>query len=109
MKIKIHNYPTKILPNPIFKVIEKKKNADCHGKLESAMDEIKRIYWYEKELMISIPMLYMSAATFELVESLSMLMKSTGEHIKSLEAQFPEIMQEPESKTFKSVTFKDIV
>ena len=109
MKTKSYNYPAKILHNPIIKVVEKKKTADRQAKLEAAMNEIKRIYWYEKELMIAIPMLYMSAATFELVESLSMFMKSTGEHIKSLEEQFPEIVQEPKNKTFKSVTHKDVV
>jgi ferritin-like metal-binding protein YciE len=58
------------------------------------MNELKKIYWHEKQLLIAIPMLISYATTFELVESLTVLSKYTHAHIKLLEEQFPEIDRE---------------
>lgn len=58
---------------------------------ENPITEIKNIYWYEKQLMIAIPLLISSANTLELVESLTILSKYTKAHMKKLEKQFPEI------------------
>lgn len=58
---------------------------------ETAIKELKKIYWYEKQLLIAIPMLLSGTTTFELVESLNVLSKHTEAHIKSLELDFPGI------------------
>lgn len=58
---------------------------------ETAVNELKKIYWYEKQLLIAIPMLLSAATTSELVESLTALSKHTKAHIKSLESNFPGI------------------
>lgn len=61
--------------------------VDC----ETAVNELKKIYWYEKQLLIAIPMLLQSASTSELTASLTALSKYTKAHISSLEAVFPGI------------------
>ncbi len=54
------------------------------------MQELNNIYWYEKELLIAIPMLITNATTSELKESLTLLITSTSEHLKLLEKKFPQ-------------------
>ena len=70
-------------------IVERKKTFDSVRECKLAMDEIKKIYIYEKELLIVIPLLMRGATTFELVESLTVLNKYTAEHIKRLETNFP--------------------
>jgi ferritin-like metal-binding protein YciE len=77
---------------------------------ENAMAELKKIYWHEKETLIAIPILLSCATTFELVESLILLMRHTREHIKALEEKFPNIGQPSHvKKTYKSLSYKDLV
>lgn len=68
--------------------VEKKKLFDNVRKLELAIDELKSIHLYEKQLLIAIPILLKSATSSELIETLSMLNKYTTEHVKKLEANF---------------------
>lgn len=58
---------------------------------ETAVNELKKIYWYEKQLLIAIPMLLRSANSTELTEALTLLSKHTKAHITSLESEFPGI------------------
>lgn len=58
---------------------------------ETAINELKKIYWYEKQLLIAIPMLLQDASNIELIESLTALSKHTKTHIRSLEIDFPGI------------------
>lgn len=58
---------------------------------ETAINELKKIYWYEKQLLIAIPMLLSTAKNPELIESLTALSKHTKAHIESLELEFPGI------------------
>ena len=110
MKNKAYNYLTKTSHNHVHISVERKKIADSDAKCEAAMKELKRIYWYEKELLIVIPILLRSAVTFELVDSLTLLTKYTREHIRSLEQQFPDIGKTaPEKRTYKPVSYSDIV
>lgn len=62
---------------------------------DTSLTKLKDIYWYEKQLMIAIPMLISSATTSELAESLTVLAKYTRAHMKKLEKQFPGIDKIP--------------
>jgi ferritin-like metal-binding protein YciE len=57
------------------------------------MNELKKIYWHEKELLIAIPMLISNATTFELVEMLTVQIIYLRKHLKELERKFPFINQ----------------
>ncbi|UPT71209.1 MAG: hypothetical protein M0D53_02030 [Flavobacterium sp. JAD_PAG50586_2] len=77
---------------------KKSEEADCDQtplhmaiSCETAVNELKKIYWYEKQLLIAIPMLLSGATTLELVESLTVLSNHTTAHIKLLESEFPGI------------------
>jgi ferritin-like metal-binding protein YciE len=106
---KSYHYPTKTSHNQILTIVKSKQIADSNAKCQAAMAELKRIYWNEKQLMIAIPMLISCATTFELVDSLTLLMEHTRKHVKALEDQFPEIAQVEIDKTYKNVSYKDIV
>ena len=53
------------------------------------MAELKKIYWFEKELLIVLPILISSASTFELVELLTIQNNYLKKHISELERNFP--------------------
>ena len=91
MKNKTATYLTKIQNQQ--STVEKKRLFDSVRKCEMAMDELKKIYWHEKQLLIVIPLLMRGATTFELVESLTVLSKYTTNHIKTLETNFPSIAE----------------
>ncbi|WP_293875680.1 hypothetical protein [Flavobacterium sp.] len=91
MKTVLNIYPNKILNNHIIRKMDKNKHVSNEVLRKEAINELKRIYWYEKELLIVIPMLLKSATTFELVDSLTLLHQYTREHIKVLEKKFPKI------------------
>ena len=55
------------------------------------VDELKEIYFAEKALIISIPIMIKKAATKELVDSLTTHYEFTKEHIKRLEDIFSSI------------------
>lgn len=55
------------------------------------MDELKEIYFSEKALLISIPLLIKTAATEEIADALSVHLKFTIDHIKRLEEFFNSI------------------
>lgn len=55
------------------------------------VDELKEIYFSEKALIISIPIMIKKAATKELVNALTIHYKFTKEHIKRLEDIFTSI------------------
>ena len=81
----------KISNNHIKGIMDKNKHIVNQVLCEQAINELKKIYWYEKELLIAIPMLIESATTFELVESLNLLNLYTKNHIKVVEKKFPKI------------------
>lgn len=107
MKNKTTNYQARTSHNQMLAFEERKLFLATKEKCETTMNELKKIYWFEKQLLIAIPMLLRSATTFELVDSLTLLTKHTRDHIKSLEKQFPEISQIPfGKKTIKLVPIK---
>ncbi|MFE3847792.1 DUF892 family protein [Flavobacterium sp. LB3P45] len=55
------------------------------------VDELKEIYFAEKALIISIPIMIKKATTKELVDALTIHYDFTKEHIKRLEAIFCSI------------------
>lgn len=55
------------------------------------IEELKEIYFSEKALLISIPILIKNAATEELATALQVHLKFTEEHIKRLEDFFNSI------------------
>ena len=78
----------KASPNSLQKILKSKTNqTECL----TSMTELKKVYWFEKQLLIAIPMLLRSATTFELVDSLTMLVQYTRDHVKRLEKKFPKI------------------
>ena len=98
MRNNVTNYLTKVSKNKLKGIVVRKKNTVTESLCETAMQELKKIYWYEKELLIAIPILIRNATTFELVESLTLLIIYTREHIKLLEKQFPQINKESNPK-----------
>ena len=107
---KVYHLPIRPSHNQILTIVERKKFADCNAKYETAMEELKKIYWRERELLVAIPVLMMSATTFELVETLTLLKTYTRDNIKNLEKQFPGIAAlSNQSKQYKSVSANDIV
>lgn len=55
------------------------------------MDELKEIYFSEKALLISIPLLIKTSATEELADALTVHLQFTINHIKRLEEFFNSI------------------
>ena len=55
------------------------------------VDELKEIYFAEKALLISIPIMIKKATTKDLVDSLTTHYEFTKEHIKRLEGIFSSI------------------
>jgi len=88
----------------------RKKLIENQLLCESALGELKKIYWHEKELLIAIPLLLRSAQTFELVDSLTLLSNYTEEHIKQLEKDFPGIAEVvPKIRTYTMITAKNSI
>jgi ferritin-like metal-binding protein YciE len=110
MKNTVTNYLTKVSNNQIKSIVERKQFIITEALCENAINELKKVYWHEKELLIAIPMLLSNARTFELVDSLTTLSNYTKEHINLLEKQFPEInLIIPKKRTYDTVTYKNIV
>jgi ferritin-like metal-binding protein YciE len=93
MKNSVTNYLTKVSRNQIKSVTDRKEYAENVLLCEKSMNELKEIYWHEKELLIAIPMLIRHATTFELVEMLTVHHIYLRKHIKELEKKFPFINQ----------------
>lgn len=55
------------------------------------VEELKEIYYGEKALMLSIPVMIKNAATDELVDALNIHLKFTLDHLKRLEDFFCSI------------------
>jgi ferritin-like metal-binding protein YciE len=93
MKNRVSNYLTKVAHNQIKSVTDRKDFAENVLLCEKSMNELKEIYWHEKELLIAIPMLISNATTFELVEVLTVHLIYLRKHLKELERKFPFINQ----------------
>ncbi|MFN3969631.1 hypothetical protein [Flavobacterium sp.] len=93
MKNRVSNYLTKVSNNQIKSVAERKSYAENVLLCEKSISELKEIYWYERELLIAIPMLISNATTFELVEMLTVHLVYLRKHLKEMESKFPLISQ----------------
>ena len=93
MNSKVSNYLVKISNNQIREANDKKEFYAVKKVRDLSMQELKKIYWAEKELAIVIPMLIRNATTFELVETLTVHLNYTKERIKRLEEIFPMISE----------------
>jgi ferritin-like metal-binding protein YciE len=102
MKNRVSNYITKVSNNQIKSVTDRKNFAENVALCEQSMEELKKIYWHEKELIIAIPMLISNATTFELVEMLTVHMIYLRKHIKELERKFPFINELNTEKKHKT-------
>lgn len=91
MKNRAANYLTKGLNYQIKGMVDGKSYSENVALCEKSMEELKKIYWHEKELLIAIPMLISNATTFELVEMLTVHIIYLRKHIKELEKKFPFI------------------
>ena len=60
-------------------------------------DELKDIYWAEKELVRAIPKMIKNATSDELIEGLTMHLEETIVHVDRLEEVFEAIDQKPEA------------
>ena len=76
--------------NHKIQATESNETTEC----DETMVELKKIYWYERQLLIAIPMLLKTAKSKELVDSLTVLTNYTKEHINSLENKFPFITRQ---------------
>jgi hypothetical protein len=93
MKNRAPNHLTKSLNYQIRGMVDSKSYNENVLLCEKSMEELKKIYWHEKELLIVIPMLISNATTFELVEMLTVHIIYLRKHIKELERKFPLINQ----------------
>ena len=93
MNSKVSNYLVKISNNQIREANDKKEFYAVKKIRDLSMQELKKIYWAEKELVIVIPMLIRNATTFELVETLTLHLNYTQDRIKRLEEIFPLISE----------------
>ncbi|MFN3755120.1 hypothetical protein [Flavobacterium sp.] len=91
MKNKVTNHLTKSLNYQIKRMVVNKSYNKNLLLCEKSIEELKKIYWYERELLIAIPMLITNATTFELVEILTVHMVYLRKHVKELETKFPFI------------------
>lgn len=106
MKNRASNYSNKALPNQINGILDRKKSLSTEMLCEKAMAELQNIYWFEKQLLVTIPILIQSATTFELVETLTLLIQYTRKHVKELETKFPDIDKITESKKYNNELHK---
>jgi ferritin-like metal-binding protein YciE len=79
--------------NQSSKSLKLNKFKENWNEKEVLMDELKEVYWYEKELLVAIPMLISNATTFELVEMLTIHIIYTRNHIEKLEKKIPSIIK----------------
>lgn len=79
--------------NQSSKSLKINKFKENWNEKEVLMDELKEVYWYEKELLVAIPMLISNATTFELVEMLTIHIIYTRNHIEKLEKKIPSIIK----------------
>ena len=93
MNSKISNYPVKVCINKFEDNDDEKEFFSLKSKRDLSMQELKKIYWAEKELVIVIPMLIKSTINRELVENLKLHLNYTQERIKRLEKIFPLISE----------------
>ena len=93
MKNNIPQKLSKPYSNQINKTILFNKTKENWDEKELLMNELKEVYWHEKELLIAIPMLISNATTFELVEMLTIHIIYTRNHIEKLEKRIPSIIK----------------
>ncbi|WP_051929407.1 DUF892 family protein [Flavobacterium sp. 83] len=73
---------------------------DCRNVF---VEELKEIYFSEKALTISIPIMIKKAATEELVDALKVHLQFTQEHIQRLELFFTSIGEENIMKKYEAM------
>ena len=93
MKNNIPQKLSKPYSNQSNKTILFNKTKENWNEKELLMNELKEVYWHEKELLIAIPMLISNATTFELVEMLTIHIIYTRNHIEKLEKRIPSIIK----------------
>ena len=93
MNSKVSNYPVNVSINKFEDADDEKEFFSLKSKRDLSMQELKKIYWAEKELVIVIPMLIKSTVNRELVENLKLHLNYTQERIKRLEKIFPLISE----------------
>ncbi|RKS02752.1 MULTISPECIES: hypothetical protein [unclassified Flavobacterium] len=91
MKNRATNFLTKGLNYQIKGMVDSNSYNEKVLLCEKSMEELRKIYWHEKELLIVIPMLISNATTFELVEMLTVHRIYLRKHIRELEKNFPFI------------------
>lgn len=74
-------------------------NQDAaHGLLDLFRDQLKDIYWAEKQLTKSIPLLIENVTTEELKDALTEHLEITEQQVERVEEVFRAIGMEPEEK-----------
>jgi ferritin-like metal-binding protein YciE len=82
----------------------KSSNSDAANNLRELFeDELKDIYWVEKELTKAIPKTMESVSSQELKDALETHLKETENQVKRLEQVFDELGEEAEAKTCKAM------
>jgi ferritin-like metal-binding protein YciE len=76
-----------------------KSNSEQSGLLnELLIDEIKDIYWAEKQLIKSLPKMQKAATTEELKQAFADHLEVTKEHVMRLEEAFELLDKKPQAK-----------
>ncbi len=76
---------------------EKSKPNEKQGLRDLLVDELKHIYWGEKELTKALPKMIENATAEELIDALTGHMEATKEHVTRLEKVFSSINEKAEA------------
>lgn len=103
MKSTVNKTDNKVTPrkrkgNVVETIVETKK--ECRNIF---VEELKEIYFSEKALIISIPIMIKNAATEELAEALKVHLQFTIYHVKRLEDFFDSIGEKEITVKYESM------
>jgi len=98
------NLPANIITNNIISSSNKSAVKDCQ-LMKVFEDELKDIYWSEKELLRSISNMIQNASSNILIEALETHLQKKGEQIKRVENAFELIEKNPIAKKCKAIAY----
>ena len=95
--------PTKNSNDQKLKMDTFKKTNSAQGLRDLFIDELKDIYWAEKELTTALPKMIKSAASKTLVDALQGHLNETKEQISRLERVFSSVGEKVEAKKCEAI------
>ena len=85
------NYISKANRSQIRNAVNRKQFSDSENLFQVTMVELKKIYWFEKQLLIALKILIDTSTTEDVAELLKLQSQYTEDHINQLELKFPTI------------------